>query len=93
MARAALDAIGNTFVPGGDGLPSATEAGVHDAPLALGIYSSQAKWVAYEPGTRGDLDSFMRDADACGWGAGQAQVVSFHMMGSAHGRFADRFGL
>jgi long-chain-alcohol oxidase len=39
--------------------------------------------VVYEPGTRADLDSFMRDADACGWGAGQAQVVSFHIMGSA----------
>ena len=25
----------------------------------------------------------MRDADACGWGAGQAQMVSFHIMGSA----------
>jgi long-chain-alcohol oxidase len=25
----------------------------------------------------------MRDADACGWGAGQAQAVSFHIMGSA----------
>jgi long-chain-alcohol oxidase len=47
------------------------------------IFSSQAKWVAYEPGRRGDLGSFMRDADACGWGAGQAQVVSFHIMGSA----------
>ena len=31
----------------------------------------------------GDLDGFMRDADACGWGAGQAQTVSFHIMGSA----------
>ena len=47
------------------------------------IYSSQSKWVSYEPGRRGDIDSFMRDADACGWGAGQAQVVSFHIMGSA----------
>jgi hypothetical protein len=47
------------------------------------IYSSQVKWVAYEPGTRADLDSFMRDADACGWGAGQAQVVFFHIMGRA----------
>jgi hypothetical protein len=94
MARAALDAIGNTFVPGGDGLPSATEAGVPDALLALGIYLSQAKWVAYEPGTRGDLDSFMRDADACGWGcrAGPGRFLS-HDGQRAHGRFADRFGL
>jgi long-chain-alcohol oxidase len=47
------------------------------------IYSSHSKWVAYEPGRRGDRDSFMRDADACGWGAGQSQPVSFHIMGSA----------
>ena len=32
-ARAALDAICDTFVPGGDGLPSATELGVPDALL------------------------------------------------------------
>jgi long-chain-alcohol oxidase len=42
-----------------------------------------SKWVAYEPGARGDLDGFMRDTDACGWGAGQAQLVSFQIMGSA----------
>ena len=58
-------------------------AQIVEAMGARRIYSSQAKWVAYEPGTTGDLDSFMRDADACGWGAGQAQVVSFHIMGSA----------
>src|ERR671918_307779 len=34
-ARAALDAICDTFAPGGDGLPSATELGVPDALLAL----------------------------------------------------------
>src|SRR3954454_2339053 len=34
-ARAALDSICDTFVPGGDGLPSATEAGVPDALLGL----------------------------------------------------------
>lgn len=54
-----------------------------EAMGARRIYSSHSKWVAYEPGARGDEDSFMRDADACGWGAGQAQVVSFHIMGSA----------
>ena len=47
------------------------------------IYSSHSRWVAYEPGRRGDRDSFMRDADACGWGPGQSQPVSFHIMGSA----------
>jgi choline dehydrogenase-like flavoprotein len=58
-------------------------AQVVEAMGARRIYSSHSKWVAYEPGVRGDLDSFMRDADACGWGAGQAQIVSFHIMGSA----------
>jgi long-chain-alcohol oxidase len=58
-------------------------ARVVEAMGARRIYSSHSKWVAYEPGVRGDLDGFMRDADACGWGAGQAQVVSFHIMGSA----------
>src|SRR5918992_209022 len=34
-ARAALDAICDTFAPGGDGLPSATELGVPEALLEL----------------------------------------------------------
>ena len=34
-ARAALDAICDTFVPGGEGLPSATELGVPDTLLGL----------------------------------------------------------
>jgi long-chain-alcohol oxidase len=58
-------------------------AQVVEAMGARRIYSSHSKWVSYEPGARGDIDSFMRDADACGWGAGQAQMVSFHIMGSA----------
>ena len=58
-------------------------ARVIEAMGARRVYSSHSKWVAYEPGVKGDLDSFMRDADACGWGAGQAQAVSFHIMGSA----------
>jgi choline dehydrogenase-like flavoprotein len=58
-------------------------AQVVEAMGARRIYSSHSKWVAYEPGVKGDLDGFMHDADACGWGAGQAQIVSFHIMGSA----------
>ena len=65
-------------------------AQVVEAMGARLIYSSHSKWVAYEPGVRGDLDGFMRDADACGWGAGQAQLTSFHIMGSARmGRSPD----
>jgi hypothetical protein len=33
--RRALDAICDTFAPGGDGLPSATELGVPEALLSL----------------------------------------------------------
>jgi choline dehydrogenase-like flavoprotein len=58
-------------------------AQVLEAMDARRIFSSHSKWVAYEPGRKGDLDSFASDADACGWGAGQAQAVSFHIMGSA----------
>lgn len=47
------------------------------------IFTSHAKWVSYEPGRDGDVARLMRDADACGWDAGQAQPVSFHIMGSA----------
>jgi len=47
------------------------------------IYSSHSKWVSYEPGRRGSRDQFMRDADTCGWGPGQCQLGSFHIMGSA----------
>ena len=58
-------------------------AQVIEAMGARRIISSHSKWVAYEPGRNGNLDSFASDADACGWGAGQAQAVSFHIMGSA----------
>jgi choline dehydrogenase-like flavoprotein len=54
------------------------------------IYSSHSKWVAYEPGRHGDRVSFMRDADACGWGPGQSQPVSFHIMGSARMGASER---
>src|SRR5256714_5602272 len=47
------------------------------------IFSSHSKEVAYEPGSGGGIDGFMQAADACGWGAGQAQPVSFHIMGSS----------
>jgi choline dehydrogenase-like flavoprotein len=54
-----------------------------EAMGAQRIYSSHAGWVAYDPGRDGDVARFMADADECGWGAGQAQPVSFHLMGSA----------
>jgi long-chain-alcohol oxidase len=58
-------------------------AQILEAMGARRIYSSHAKWVAYEPGRRGNREQFMRDADACGWRAGQCVWNSFHIMGSA----------
>ena len=47
------------------------------------VYTSHAKSVLIRPRPRGNVGSLMRDADACGWGAGHAQPASFHIMGSA----------
>ena len=58
-------------------------ARIVEAMGARRVYTSHAKWVSYDPGRDGDVERLMRDADACGWGAGQAQPVSFHIMGSA----------
>jgi long-chain-alcohol oxidase len=58
-------------------------AQVIEAMGARRVYSSHSKWVGFEPGVDGDIDSFIGAADACGWGAGQAQLASFHIMGSA----------
>ena len=58
-------------------------ARVLESAGARRIFSSHSQLVAYEPGTRGSRDQFMRDADACGWGPGRCQLGSFHIMGSA----------
>jgi choline dehydrogenase-like flavoprotein len=58
-------------------------ARILEAAGAAQIFSSQSKWVSYEPGRRGDVGQFMRDADACGWGPGRCIYSSFHLMGSA----------
>lgn len=46
------------------------------------IISAHSTLVSYEPGSdpRGQ---FIRDADACGYGAGRCTFFSFHIMGSA----------
>lgn len=62
-ARLALDAICDTFAPGGDGLPSATEIGVAEAMLqAVGSSPSEAE----RDGFAGLLDSWDRDFPALG---------------------------
>ena len=61
-------------------------AQMHEAAGAQRIFSSQSDWVAYDPGApgaKGGRARFMRDADACGYGPGQVQLGSFHIMGSA----------
>jgi choline dehydrogenase-like flavoprotein len=54
-----------------------------EAAGAQRIFSSHARWVAYEPGRTGDRARFMADGDACGYGAGQIQLLGFHLQGSA----------
>jgi len=67
-------------------------AQILEAAGARRIFSSHAKWVAYEPGSgsgpgspgsSGSRAQFMADADAAGYGAGQCTLNSFHIMGSA----------
>ncbi len=58
-------------------------AQILEAAGARRIFSAHSNWVAYEPGRSGNLERFQRDADACGWGAGQCIFYSFHLMSSA----------
>jgi long-chain-alcohol oxidase len=58
-------------------------AQILEAAGARRIFASQSRIVEYLPGSRGSRDQFMRDADACGYGAGRCTYGSFHIMGSA----------
>jgi long-chain-alcohol oxidase len=58
-------------------------ARILDAAGAKRIFSSQSRWVAYDPGQDGDRARFMREADTAGYGPGQLTLYSFHIMGSA----------
>ena len=63
-------------------------ARMHEAAGARRVFSSQSRWVAYEPGAGaggadGARERFMAAVDACGYGAGRTQFASFHLMGSA----------
>lgn len=66
-------------------LRAGTEAAarVLEAAGARRIVSSHSGYVRYEPGGTGDVETFMRDADACGWGPGRVVLYSFHQMGTA----------
>jgi choline dehydrogenase-like flavoprotein len=54
-----------------------------EAAGARRIFSSQTKWVSYEPGRSGSRGLFMSYADGAGYGPGQVSLNSFHIMGSA----------
>jgi long-chain-alcohol oxidase len=58
-------------------------AQILEAAGARRIFSSQSKWVSYDPNGSGSRARFMADADAAGYGAGQIVLGSFHIMGSA----------
>src|SRR4029450_12342380 len=42
-----------------------------------------AQLVAYEPGTRGTIEDYVRAADAAGYGPAHLSLFSFHQMGTA----------
>jgi choline dehydrogenase-like flavoprotein len=58
-------------------------ARILEAAGARRVFSSHARWVAYEPGADGGREAFVRDADGCGWGPGEVVLYSFHIMGTA----------
>lgn len=59
-------------------------ARMHEAAGAQRIFSSHSAWVAYDPAREaGGRARFIAAADACGYGPGQVQLGSFHIMGSA----------
>src|SRR5262249_46461810 len=57
-------------------------AQILEAAGARRIVSAQSKLVSYAPGP-GAHEQFVREADACGYGAGRCVYMSFHLMGSA----------
>jgi long-chain-alcohol oxidase len=58
-------------------------AQILEAAGARRIFSSQSRWVSYDPGSSGSREQFMGAADAVGYGPGQIVLGSFHIMGSA----------
>ncbi len=58
-------------------------AQILEAAGAQRIFSSQNRWVSYDPGSNGSRERFLAEADATGYGPGQLMLGSFHIMGSA----------
>ena len=59
-------------------------AKMHEAAGARRIFSSQSRFVSYQPdGSDAPRERWLRDVDACGYGPGRTHFASFHIMGSA----------
>lgn len=58
-------------------------AQILEASGARRIFTSQNRWVSYDPGSHSSRTQLMADADATGYGPGQVALGSFHIMGSA----------
>jgi choline dehydrogenase-like flavoprotein len=54
-----------------------------EAAGARRVFTSQNRWVSYDPGSSGSRERMMAEADTAGYGAGQVILGSFHIMGSA----------
>jgi long-chain-alcohol oxidase len=68
-------------------------ARVLEAAGARRVVSTHTQLVQYEPGRHGSIDTFMQEADACGWGPGRVALYSFHQMGTtAMGTVCDDHG-
>ena len=55
---------------------------IMEAGGAIEVFTTQAAFVAYRPGQRGGIDTFMDEVDRHGYGPGQMGYLSFHQMGS-----------
>jgi long-chain-alcohol oxidase len=55
---------------------------IMEAGGAREVFTTQAAFVAYQPGQRGGIDGFMAEVDRQGYGPGQMGYLSFHQMGS-----------
>jgi choline dehydrogenase-like flavoprotein len=67
---------------------------VLEAAGARRIVSNHTRLAEYQPGRQGNLETFLRAADDCGWGPGRVALYSFHQMGTAAiGSVCDDVGL
>jgi choline dehydrogenase-like flavoprotein len=58
-------------------------ARILEAAGAATVFTTHARWVAYEPSRGERVEALLERADAAGWGPGQYNFSSFHIMGTA----------